>query len=43
MYWSFSKFKEMKDKGTSSQEAVKLTFDLSYYGDYQETWLIIGK
>ncbi|XP_020916237.1 choline transporter-like protein 4 isoform X2 [Exaiptasia diaphana] len=42
MYWCFSKFKEINDKGTSKSIELKLTFDLSYYGDYKETWLALG-
>lgn len=43
MYFCYSKYKFLKDSGTSQEFELKFTFDLDSYTKSKETWLGLGK
>lgn len=43
MYFCYSKYKFLKDSGTSQDFELKFTFDLDNYTKSKDTWLGLGK
>ena len=42
MYFCYSKYKFLKDSGTSQDFELKFTFDLDSYAQSKDTWLGLG-